>query len=218
MSDLLLEPLLRATAETVVLVAASSFIAISVGLPLGVALVVWAPNGLSPCPLRYRSLGLVVNIGRSTPFIILLVALVPLTRWLVGTSIGTIGALVPLAVAATPMSARLFEVALGQVDPGTIEAARAFGASRWHIISRVLVPEALPSLVSSGTVMVVNLVGASAMAGAVGGGGLGDLGIRYGYQRFQPVVMAAVVAVLVLLVNGIQRSGDVLARRLERAS
>lgn len=218
MSETLLEPLLRASAETFVMVAASASIAIAAGLPLAVALVVSAPTGLSPRPVLHRSLGLVINVGRSTPFIILLVAIVPLTRWLVGTSIGTVGALVPLAVAATPMTARLFEVALSRVDPATIEAAQAFGASRWHVISRVLVPEALPSLVASGTVMVVNVVGASAMAGAVGGGGLGDLGIRYGYQRFQPSVMVAVVAVLVLLVNVIQRVGDGVARRLERAS
>jgi D-methionine transport system permease protein len=157
-----------------------------------------------------------VNVGRSTPFIILLVAIIPLTRFLVGTSIGTAAAIVPLTVAAVPFVARLAEASLREVDPGLVEAAQAMGASPAQIVTKVLVPEALPGLVAAVTITVVNLIGYSAMAGAVGGGGLGDLGIRYGYQRFLPEVMLAVVVVLVVLVQAVQSAGDRLARRLNK--
>ena len=145
-----------------------------------------------------RVLGGVVNAGRSTPFIILLVAIIPFTRLLVGTSIGTAAAIVPLTIAAIPFVARLAEAALREVDPGLIEAAQSMGATPLQIVLKVLVPEALPGLVAALTITVVNLIGYSAMAGAVGGGGLGDLGIRYGYQRFLPEVMLAVVVVLIV--------------------
>jgi D-methionine transport system permease protein len=157
-----------------------------------------------------------VNAFRSTPFIILMIAIIPLTRLLVGTSIGTIAAIVPLTVAAVPFVARLAESSLREVDPGLIEAAQAMGASPWQIVTKVLVPEAWPGIVAGITITLVNLVGYSAMAGAVGGGGLGDLGIRYGYQRFQLEVMVVVVIVLILLVQGIQSLGDWLSGRLNK--
>jgi D-methionine transport system permease protein len=148
--------------------------------------------------------------------VILLVSIIPLTRLLVGTSLGTAAAVVPLTVAAIPFVARVAEAALREVDHGLVEAAQSMGASPLQIVTKVLVPEALPGLVAALTITVVNLIGYSAMAGAVGGGGLGDLGIRYGYQRFQPEVMIAVVVVLIVLVQGVQSLGDRLARRLDR--
>ncbi len=218
MSSPLREALWLASFETLYMVAAASALAVAVGLPLGLLLLVTGPRHLAPNAALHLLLGAAVNATRSTPFIILLVSVIPLTRWLVGTSIGTTAAIVPLAIAAAPFVARLYEEALRQVAPSTIEAARAFGATRWQIITRVLLPEAIPGLVTATTVMVVSLVGASAMAGAVGGGGLGDLGIRYGYQRFQPAVMVAVVLVLVALVNGVQWAGDRAARHFSRGA
>lgn len=161
-------------------------------------------------------LGAVINGFRSVPFIILLVALIPVTRLIVGTSIGTWAAIVPLSIAATPYYARIAEVSLREVDHGLIEAARAMGGNRWTIIREVLVPEALPGIVAGFTVTLVTLVGASAMAGAIGAGGLGDLAIRYGYQRFETSVMIAVVIVLIILVCGIQWVGDRLVAKLDR--
>jgi D-methionine transport system permease protein len=161
-------------------------------------------------------LGFAVNATRSTPFIILVVAIIPFTRLVAGTSIGTGAAIVPLTVAATPFIARLIEGAIREVDSGLVEAARAFGASPLQIVAKVLIPEALPGIVLGLTLAVVSLVGFSAMVGAVGGGGLGDLGIRYGYQRFMPDVMAAVVVVLIVLVQLVQSLGDRLARRLNK--
>src|SRR5574340_551143 len=161
-------------------------------------------------------LGAVVNAGRSIPFIILLVAIIPFTRLLVGSSIGTAAAIVPLTVAAIPFVARMAEAALREVDPGLIEAAQSMGASPTQIVRKVLIPEALPGLVAAFTITVVTLISYSAMAGAVGGGGLGDLGIRYGYQRFLPEVMLAVVVILIVLVQGVQSAGDRVARRLNK--
>jgi D-methionine transport system permease protein len=160
-------------------------------------------------------LGAVINGFRSVPFIILLVALIPLTRLIVGTAIGTWAAIVPLAIAATPYYARIAEVSLREVDRGLIDAVRAMGGNRWTIIREVLVPEALPGIVAGFTVTLVTLIGASAMAGAIGAGGLGDLAIRYGYQRFETNVMIAVVVVLIVLVCGIQWLGDRLVARLD---
>lgn len=214
MSPAHLEALWVALGETLTMVTVSSALAALVGLPLAVLLLVTGPGHLWPQRQVNAALGALVNAARSVPFIILMVAVIPLTRWLVGTSIGTAAAIVPLALAAAPFVARLYEEALRQVDPATIEAALSFGATRRQVVTRVLLPEALPGLVTATTVMVVSLVGSSAMAGAVGGGGLGDLGIRHGYQRFQPAVMAAVVAVLIVLVNGVQWIGDRVARRL----
>ena len=208
------ELLVEALWDTALMVGASAAIAAIIGLPIALLLHATAPGGLAPNAWINRPLGLVVNATRSTPFIILMVAIVPFTRLVAGTSIGTGAAIVPLALAATAFLARLFENALREVDPGVIEAARAMGATRMQIVAKVLVPEALPGLVAATTVALVSLVGFSAMAGAVGGGGLGDLGIRFGYQRFMPEVMATVVVILIVFVQALQSLGDWLVRRL----
>ncbi len=210
LQDLLVEALW----DTALMVGASAAIAVIIGLPIALLLHATAPGGLAPNAWINRPLGLVVNATRSTPFIILMVAIVPFTRLVAGTSIGTGAAIVPLALAATAFLARLFENALREVDPSVIEAARAMGATRMQIVAKVLVPEALPGLVAATTVALVSLVGFSAMAGAVGGGGLGDLGIRFGYQRFMPEVMATVVVILIVFVQALQSLGDWLVRRL----
>ena len=206
----------EAAIDTLTMVGGAAIVAVALGLPLALLLHATAPGGLAQNGLVNRPLGLLVNAVRSTPFIILMVAIVPLTRLLAGTSIGTTAAIVPLALAATAFIARLFETAFREVDRGVIEAARAMGATRLQILLKVLVPEALPGLIAAVTVTLVSLVGYSAMAGAVGGGGLGDLGIRFGYQRFMPEVMASVVAILILFVQGLQSLGDWLVRRLRR--
>ncbi|MGX9962569.1 methionine ABC transporter permease [Roseomonas sp. F4] len=213
MTPALQDLLIEALWQTLAMVSASAAIAVVFGLPIALLLHVTSPEGLTPKPWLNRPLGLLVNAARSTPFIILMVAIVPFTRLVAGTSIGTGAAIVPLALAATAFLARLFENALREVDKGVIEAARAVGASRLQILWKVLVPEALPGLIAATTVALVSLVGFSAMAGAVGGGGLGDLGIRFGYQRFMPEVMATVVLILILLVQGLQSLGDWLVRR-----
>ena len=205
-----------ATRETLTMVALSAVIGTLVGLPLGVFLATSRRGELLAAPALNAALGLVVNATRSTPFIILVVAIIPFTRLVAGTSLGTAAAAVPLTVAAAPYIARLVEAAIREVDHGLVEAARAFGASPAQIIRKVLIPEALPGIVLGLTLAVVSLIGYSAMAGAVGGGGLGDLGIRYGYQRFRPEMMAAVVVVLILLVQAVQMAGDRLARRVNR--
>ena len=216
MSAAMLELLVTALLETTVMVVVSTALSSLFGLPLGVVLLVTGRGHVLERPALNRALGAVVNAGRSTPFIILMVAIIPLTRLLVGTSIGTAAAIVPLTIAAVPFVARLAEAALREVDPGLVEAAQAMGASPWQIVRKVLIPEAMPGLVAGLTITVVSLISYSAMAGAVGGGGLGDLGIRYGYQRFQPEVMLVVVAVLIVLVQGVQSLGDRLARRVNK--
>ncbi|MBN9257893.1 MULTISPECIES: methionine ABC transporter permease [unclassified Mesorhizobium] len=216
MSPVLFDLLLRSIWETVLMTAASGLVSLVFGLPLGLALVATDRGGIAERPWLNRALGALVNGFRSVPFIILLVALIPITRLIVGTSIGTWAAIVPLSIAATPYYARIAEVSLREVDHGLIEAARAMGGNRWTIVREVLVPEALPGLVAGFTVTLVTLVGASAMAGAIGAGGLGDLAIRYGYQRFETSIMVAVVAVLIVLVCGIQWIGDRLVVRLDR--
>ncbi len=207
------ELMLEALWQTALMVGVSAAISAVLGLPIALLLHATGPDGLRPAPLINRPVGLLVNATRSTPFIILMVAIVPFTRLLAGTSIGTTAAIVPLAIAATAFLARLFENALREVDKGVIEAARAMGATRLQIMLKVLVPEALPGLIAATTVALVSLVGFSAMAGAIGGGGLGDLGIRFGYQRFMPEVMATVVIILIVLVQGLQSFGDWLVRR-----
>ncbi|MBB4237337.1 D-methionine transport system permease protein [Rhizobium esperanzae] len=212
----MLELLIRSLWETILMTVASGVISLVAGLPLGLALVVTARGGIAENLWINRVLGAVINGFRSVPFIILLVALIPLTRLIVGTALGTWAAIVPLAIAATPYYARIAEVSLREVDRGLIDAVRAMGGNRWTIIREVLVPEALPGIVAGFTVTLVTLIGASAMAGAIGAGGLGDLAIRYGYQRFETSVMIAVVAVLIILVCGIQWFGDRLVARLDR--
>jgi D-methionine transport system permease protein len=206
------------TLDTLIMVGLSGLLGTLFGLPLGIFLATSRANELFPSPAANRILGLIVNATRSTPFIILVVAIVPLTRLIVGTSIGTRAAVVPLTIAAIPFIGRVVEAAIREVDQGLVEAARAFGASPLQIVRKVLLPEALPALTLALTLTLVSLLGYSAMVGAVGGGGLGDLGIRYGYQRFMPEVMAAVVVVLIVLVQGVQSLGETIARRLDKRS
>ncbi|MFG1420445.1 methionine ABC transporter permease [Roseixanthobacter liquoris] len=208
--------LIEATRQTLYMVAVAGLIGTAIGLPLGVFLATSRSGELFAAPVLNHALGLVVNAARSTPFIILVVAIIPFTRLIAGTSIGTNAAIVPLTVAAAPFIARLIEGAIREVDQGLVEAARAMGASPLQIVGKVLLPEALPAITLALTLAVVSLLGYSAMVGAVGGGGLGDLGIRFGYQRFMPDVMAAVVIVLILLVQAVQSFGDLLARRLDK--
>ena len=200
--------------ETLLMVGLSGLIGALLGIPLGVTLNVTEAHGILPHPLFNRVLGLLVNAVRSTPFIILLVAVIPFTRLVTGSSIGTAAAIVPLTIAATPFVARLVESALREVDAGLVEAAQAMGATNAQIIGKVLLPEAFPGIIAGLTITLVSLVGYSAMAGAVGGGGLGDLGIRYGYQRFLPEVMAAVVLILIAFVQIVQSLGDRLVLRV----
>ena len=200
--------------ETLVMVGISGLIGAVLGIPLGVVLYLTDREGVLQNLALNRGMGIVVNAVRSTPFIILLVAVIPFTRAIVGSSIGTAAAVVPLTIAAAPFIARLVETALREVDRGLIEAAQAMGATTRQIVFKVLVPEALPGIVAGLTITFVSLVGYSAMAGAIGGGGLGDLGIRYGYQRFLPEVMGAVVLILIVFVQIVQSLGDVLVRRL----
>ncbi|WP_064685232.1 methionine ABC transporter permease [Rhizobium bangladeshense] len=216
MTPIMFELLIRSLWETVLMTVASGLISLVAGLPLGLALVVTARGGIAENLWINRVLGAVINGFRSVPFIILLVALIPLTRLIVGTALGTWAAVVPLAIAATPYYARIAEVSLREVDRGLIDAVRAMGGNRWTIVREVLVPEALPGIVAGFTVTLVTLIGASAMAGAIGAGGLGDLAIRYGYQRFDTNVMIAVVAVLIVLVCGMQWLGDRLVAKLDR--
>jgi D-methionine transport system permease protein len=212
MLDLPYHALVVSLGQTLVMTFVSGAISFVLGLPLGLVLVGTAPGGISENRWVNKVLGAVVNAFRSLPFIILLVALIPFTRLIVGTSIGTAAAIVPLSISAIPYFGRVAEVALREVDRGLIDAVKAMGGSRWTIVREVLVPEALPSLVSGFTVTLVLLIGASAMAGAVGAGGLGDLAIRFGYQRFQTEVMLAVIVVLIALVSLVQAIGDRVAR------
>jgi D-methionine transport system permease protein len=214
MSPQLIDLLITSLLETLLMVGVAGAIAVLIGIPLGVALVVTSRGALLPQRGVNRVLAAAVNAARSVPFIILMVAMIPFTRWIVQTSIGTTAAIVPLSVAAIPFMARIAENAMREVDPGLITAARAMGASPLQIITKVLLPEALPGLVAGTMMTLVSLVGYSAMAGAIGGGGLGDIGIRYGYQRFQPDVMLVVVVVLVALVQSIQSVGDWLVQRM----
>ncbi len=216
MSNAILDLFLEAAWQTFTMVGISSLIALAAGVPLAVILVITAPGGLWEHPTVNRVLGAVINGFRSTPFIILLVALLPFTRLIVGTTIGTAAAIVPLAIAATPFFARVAEVSLREVDKGLIEAAQAMGARKAEIVWHVLLPEALPSLIAGFTLTVITLIGASAMAGAVGAGGLGDLAIRYGYQRFETDIMLGVIAVLITLVALVQVTGDRLAARVNK--
>jgi D-methionine transport system permease protein len=215
MIDLPWNALLVSLQQTVVMTAAAGAISFIIGLPLGLVLVGTAPGGIWEHRAVNKTLGSVVNCFRSLPFIILLVALIPVTRLIVGTSIGTEAAIVPLSISAIPYFGRVSENALREVDRGLIDAVKAMGGGSWSIIRDVLVPEALPSLVAGFTVTLVLLIGASAMAGAVGAGGLGDLAIRYGYQRFETAVMVAVIIVLIALVSLVQAIGDRIARLLD---
>ena len=200
--------------ETLIMVGIAGVIGGAIGIPLGILLHVTSPQGILSAKVFNRTIGVLVNAVRSTPFIILLVAIQPLTRLIVGTSIGTSAALVPLTIAAAPMISRLVESSLREVDKGLIEAALSMGATSMQIIRKVLLPEALPGIIAGITIALVSLVGASAMAGAIGGGGLGDLAIRYGYQRFMPEIMYSVVVILIVFVQAMQSLGDWTVRKV----
>jgi len=211
----LIELLVDSLGQTLTMVIVSGLLGFVFGIPLGVLLHISKKNGLMENITLNKSIGMVVNVGRSIPFIILLVVLIPLTRFLVGTSIGTAAAIVPLTIGAIPFIARLVEGALLEIPSGLVEAAQAMGAKPHQIITKVMLPEALPGIINAVTITLVTLVGYSAMAGTVGGGGLGDVGIRYGYQRFDSTVMMITVVILVVLVQLIQSIGDHLVKRVD---
>lgn len=204
------------TWESIYMVTLSTVFAFLLGAPLGVVLVLWHESGLNPHPKGFTLLDSVVNVLRSFPFIILMILLFPLSRLIVGTTIGTTATIVPLAIGAAPFVARVVEGALKEVDPGVIQAVVAMGTPLRDIVLKVLIPEALPSLILGFTLTIINIIGYSAMAGAIGGGGLGDLAIRYGFHRFQTDVMIASVIVIILLVQGIQALGNFTATRVLR--
>lgn len=208
------ELLLNATGETLYMVLLAALFTVAIGLPVGVLLFLTRPQGILPNRAISLLLNTLVNTGRALPFVVLLIALIPFTRLLVGTTLGSTAAIVPITLGAFPFFARIVENALDEVDRGRIEAVMSMGGNLWHIVSRVLLPEALPALVAGITLTIVMLIGFSAMAGVVGGGGLGDLAIRYGYQRFDNQIMAATIVVLLALVMLIQKLGDWLVRSL----
>ena len=216
MHDQLIDLLISGTIDTLIMVGVSALVAFLIGLPLAVVLVSTSEHGIYPSKSINQSIGWVVNITRSIPFLILMVALIPITRFLVGTSYGVWAAVVPLTLAATPFFARIAEVSLREVDHGLIEAAQAIGCNRKQIILHVLLPEALPGIVAGFTVTIVTMINSSAIAGAIGAGGLGDIAYRYGYQRFDMQIMLAVILVLVILVMLIQATGDTLSAQLDK--
>ena len=213
-SDRFQELLLNATGETLYMVLLAALFTVAIGLPVGVLLFLTRPQGILPNRAISLLLNALVNTGRALPFVVLLIALIPFTRLLVGTTLGSTAAIVPITLGAFPFFARIVENALDEVDRGRIEAVVSMGGTLWHIVSRVLLPEALPALVAGITLTIVMLIGFSAMAGVVGDGGLGDLAIRYGYQRFDNQIMAATIVVLLALVMLIQKLGDRLVRSL----
>ena len=206
----------KALGETVYMVAVSMLIATIIGIPLGVLLHTTNKNQILECLVLNKVLGAVVNAVRSIPFVILMVAIIPLTRLIVGSSIGTTAAMVPLVLASVPCIGRQVETSLREIPEGIVEAAQSMGATPMQIIARVLLPEAMPNIVAQLTTVVISLVGESAMAGAIGGGGLGDLAIRYGYQRFRPDIMIATVVVLIVMVQVVQFAGNALAKKLDK--
>ncbi len=216
LDDKLQRLLWEATQETFVMVGWATLIAVAVGLPLGVLLVTMRPGGVLAFPAGHWVLDAVVNVGRSLPFIILMVAIIPFTRAIVGTSIGTTAAIVPLAVASIPFFARVAETSLLEVDRGLVEMIQATGGTAWDVVRKVFIPEAVPSLVRGVTITLINLIGYSAMAGVIGGGGLGDLAYRYGYQRFNGEVMLGTIIVLIVLVQLVQWLGNGLALMMQR--
>ncbi|MER6345457.1 methionine ABC transporter permease [Streptomyces sp. NPDC001595] len=212
-----MQPLLeQACTETLIMVGWSTLIAVALGLPIGVLLVLTDRGGLLQNTVVNKLIGQIVNIGRSMPFIILMVALMDFTRQITGTTIGSEAAIVPLAIGGIPFFARLVETAVREVDHGLVEAVQSMGGNTWTIVRKALVPEALPSLIASTTTTIIALIGYSAMAGTVGGGGLGDLAVRYGYQRFETGLMWVTVAILAVVIAVIQFAGDYAARSLHR--
>lgn len=207
--------LAQGTWDTLLMTIVSTFFAYVIGIPLGVLCVLTSPKGLMPHRIFNMVLGWIINIGRSIPFIILLVALIPFTRFIVGTSLGVPGAIVPLVISAAPFIARMVEQSIEEVDGGLVEAAQSFGANTWQIVYKVFLREALPSLVRGFAIVFITILGYSAMAGCVGAGGLGDIAIRYGYQRYQDDVMIATVIILIVIVQIVQSLCNFAARKME---
>ncbi|MBO5100552.1 MAG: ABC transporter permease [Treponema sp.] len=199
------------TLQTLLMVLFSTFFSVLIGFPLGVLLFVTSPTGIMPKKLFNTILSRIIDILRSFPFVILMIVLLPFTRFVLGKAVGTGATIIPLSIAAAPFVARVIETALIEIDPGVITAARAMGSSNWQIIYKVLIPEVLPSVISGITLTIINLISYSAMAGTLGGGGLGDLAIRYGYQRFRTDVMIASVIVIIVMVALIQFCGTKLS-------
>ena len=213
MSQEIIKLMLQGIQETFYMVAVATIIGGIIGIPLGITLVTTSKGHILENRFINQILGTIVNIIRSIPFIILMVAIIPLTRLIAGTSIGTTAACVPLTIVAIPFLSRLVETSIRDVDFGLVEAAESMGATPFQSRRKVLIPEALPTIINNITVLIVNLIGASAMAGAIGGGGLGDIAIRYGYQRFRPDVMLATIIILIVVVNVIQAGGDFASRK-----
>ena len=216
MSEQVIKLLITGTLDTLQMTVISTIMAMIIGIPLGVVLVVTSKGNILENAALNKILGAIVNATRSIPFIILMVAIIPFTRMVVGTSIGTTAACVPLTLAAIPFLARLVETSIKDIQFGVIEAAQSMGASPFQIIRKVLLPEALPTIIDNVTVLIVNLIGYSAMAGAIGGGGLGDIAIRYGYQRFQGDIMLATIIILIIMVQVIQMIGDGLSKAMNK--
>lgn len=212
--DKIISLLLPAFNETIYMVFFSVIFSLLIGIPMGILLYVTKPNNILPMNKLNKILDLIVNIGRSFPFIILMILVLPISRFIIGTTIGSTASIVPLSISAAPFVARIIEGAVSEVDKGIIEASISLGASKFEIITKVLIPEALPSLIHGITLTIINLIGYSAMAGAIGGGGLGDVAIRYGYQRFQVDIMIISVISIIILVQIIQFTGNSIVSRI----
>ncbi len=208
--------LLEGTWDSIVMTAVSCIFAYVLGIPLGVLVLITGEGNLRPNRMVHAVLGWIINVGRSIPFIILLFSIIPFTRLIVGTSLGVLGAIVPLVVCATPFVARMVEQSLAEVDASLIEAGEAFGASAWQLVYKVYLKESLPSLVRGASITFITLFGFVAMAGCVGAGGLGDIAIRYGYQRYQPDVMIAAVILCVILVEVVQSLGNAISKAVDK--
>ncbi|WP_291731306.1 methionine ABC transporter permease [Clostridium sp.] len=210
----MIDIMIQAVGQTVYMVFFSTLFASILGFILGIVVTVTSPKGLKPNKIIYNALDLIINVLRSFPFIILIVFIIPLTRAIVGTPIGEAAAIVPLTIAAAPFVARIIESSLKEVDSGVIEAAKSFGASNTQIIFKVMLKEAVPSIISGLTLTIINIIGYSAMAGSVGAGGLGKVAISYGYQRYQTDVMIVTVIILIIMVQGLQSLGNYLYKKL----
>ena len=214
MDSKIIDVMIQAVGQTVYMVFFSTLFASILGFILGIVVTVTSPKGLKPNKIIYNVLDLIINVLRSFPFIILIVFIIPLTRAIVGAPIGEAAAIVPLTIAAAPFVARIIESSLKEVDSGVIEAAKSFGASNTQIIFKVMLKEAVPSIISGLTLTIINIIGYSAMAGSVGAGGLGKVAISYGYQRYQTDVMIVTVIILIIMVQGLQSLGNYLYKKL----
>ena len=208
--------LIEATLATLIMVTVSTLVAYLVGIPIAMLSKVTEPGSLWPQPILNAVLGWIINMGRSIPFIILMISILPLTRLLVGTTIGVQGAIVPLSIAAIPFVARMVESSFSEVSPGCIEAGRAFGANTFQIVTKLYIKESLPSIVRGAAITYITLIGYSAMAGAIGAGGLGDVAVRFGYHRYRPEFIIVTVIILVILVQIIQSISSLIARKIDK--